>query len=183
MLVLPVSWYKYDGGVGRNNNYYGAYVFNIDVNSINLKGTIEHTPENNYTPTYGAASAEPIGAIRTDRYGSNWTKIRNSVEKYDQNWENKNGYYSEGYGYPKSSDYYVDQMIGGINYDPYEYSAYLYNIRRSLFMDNVLYTISQRVIKANDLTSLQKVGLVNLPYQELIYRGGVYMNEATPMVK
>ncbi len=39
------------------------------------------------------------------------------------------------------------------------------NIQRSLYMDNVLYTFSNEMIKANDLGDLDEIGSVDLPYQ------------------
>ncbi len=38
-------------------------------------------------------------------------------------------------------------------------------IQRSLYMDNVLYTISQKKIKANELQDLREVGRVGLPFE------------------
>ncbi len=43
---------------------------------------------------------------------------------------------------------------------------YRYQIQRSLFMDNVLYTVSQSKIKANDLNSLNEINKVELGYKE-----------------
>jgi len=54
---------------------------------------------------------------------------------------------------------------------------YYYNpqIRRSLYIDSVLYTVSDSLVKANDLTSLADISTVQLPASEPIYRimGGV----------
>jgi inhibitor of cysteine peptidase len=48
------------------------------------------------------------------------------------------------------------------------------SVRRSLFMDNVLYTVSNQVIKMNDLETLESIGSVELPSQyvddEWIYK-------------
>lgn len=44
-------------------------------------------------------------------------------------------------------------------------------IQRSLFMDNILYTISRAFIKANDLSDLDYISKVKLPYEETRYYG------------
>lgn len=53
----------------------------------------------------------------------------------------------------------------------YSYLAY---VQRSLYMDNVLYTISQQKIKANSLTDLSAIGSVDLPYEQQYYYGYGY---------
>ena len=50
---------------------------------------------------------------------------------------------------------------------PYYYDT---QIRRSLYIDNVLYTVSGGFVKANDLATLAEVGKVELPAAEPIYR-------------
>ena len=55
---------------------------------------------------------------------------------------------------------------------------YWYNsdksVRRSLFMDNVLYTVSNQMIKMNDMVTLEALGSVSLPtqyyYDEWVYK-------------
>ncbi|MEK6908981.1 MAG: beta-propeller domain-containing protein [Nanoarchaeota archaeon] len=42
-------------------------------------------------------------------------------------------------------------------------------VQRSLFMDDVLYTISNYKIKASDITSLMDISSVDLPFEEQIY--------------
>lgn len=42
-------------------------------------------------------------------------------------------------------------------------------VQRSLYMDNVLYTFSQSMIKANDLGDLNEISSVNLPYEQQYY--------------
>ena len=51
------------------------------------------------------------------------------------------------------------------------YMPYFYNpaVERSLYMDNVLYTISQAKIKMNSLTDLSEVNEINLPEPEYDY--------------
>ena len=116
LLVIPVSYTieepsppslkEEDGvvsseievGIDRRfsyNYWSGVYVFDIDLNEINLKGKIIH--------------------------------------------EN-----------PEKTDYLS-----------------LFNIRRSLYMDDVLYTISDRMIKANDLLDLEFLKQLHFPYEEV----------------
>lgn len=52
-------------------------------------------------------------------------------------------------------------------YDPY-------SVQRSLYMDNTLYTVSSKMIKANDLTTLDEINKLNLPYSEEIYPNLLY---------
>lgn len=46
-------------------------------------------------------------------------------------------------------------------------------VRRSLYMENILYTISNQMIKMNDLTSLFELNTVELPIEEDEYNGPV----------
>jgi len=48
----------------------------------------------------------------------------------------------------------------------YDYAT---QIRRSLYMDDVLYTISNRMIKMNDLDDLNEINAIQLPYESGIY--------------
>ena len=97
VLVIPVNYYEEQ--IGPYQYWQGAFVFNINKNSISLKGKISH--------------AEEIG------------------EKGEKQ------FYGYGYG-----------------------QGY---VKRSLFMDNYLYTISDRKIKANNLQTLEDIKSVNLP--------------------
>jgi uncharacterized secreted protein with C-terminal beta-propeller domain len=49
------------------------------------------------------------------------------------------------------------------------YYDYPYQIKRSLYMDNVLYTLSSKMIKMNDLGNLNEINSVNLPYEQTVY--------------
>ena len=55
-------------------------------------------------------------------------------------------------------------------------------VRRSLYIDNVLYTVSNSKIKANDLADLSEISEVSLPYENYYgyVRGGIAISE--PMV-
>jgi inhibitor of cysteine peptidase len=54
----------------------------------------------------------------------------------------------------------------------YEWNA---EVRRSLYMDDILYTVSNKMIKMNDLEDLNEINKVELPYEEVYgyVRGGV----------
>ena len=107
LLVLPVSLAeinesRYQGEIPDNAYgdyvWQGAYVLNIDLNGISLKGKITHQ--------------------------ENQTEI--------QRW------------------YYTGK----------------YDVQRSLYMDDVLYTISLGKIKANSIKSLEEINSLDLPYEE-----------------
>ncbi len=53
-----------------------------------------------------------------------------------------------------------------INRTEYYYYDYQSQIRRSLFMDNVLYTLSGKMIKMNDLSDLNEINKVDLPVEQ-----------------
>jgi inhibitor of cysteine peptidase len=54
----------------------------------------------------------------------------------------------------------------------YEWNA---EVRRSLYIDDVLYTVSNKMVKANDLVDLSEINKVELPYEDVYgyVRGGV----------
>jgi inhibitor of cysteine peptidase len=58
-----------------------------------------------------------------------------------------------------------DKNIGKENY----YPDYGYQIKRSLYMDNTLYTISDAMIKANDLETINEINSVELRYKNDYY--------------
>ena len=99
LLVIPVSYNKEIAVAGQNwpryENWQGVYVFDVDLNGIELKGKITHNEDENGT----------------------------------------------------------DYWYGGGDY-----------VRRSLYMDDVLYTLSNSKIKANELNDLSFVGEVELPF-------------------
>ncbi|MCX6818909.1 MAG: beta-propeller domain-containing protein [Candidatus Aenigmarchaeota archaeon] len=55
------------------------------------------------------------------------------------------------------------------NETDYYYNDYQSQIRRSLYMDDMLYTISQKMIKMNMLTDMAEINNVSLPYEETVY--------------
>jgi uncharacterized secreted protein with C-terminal beta-propeller domain len=56
-----------------------------------------------------------------------------------------------------------------INKTEYYYYDYQSQIRRSLYMDDVLYTLSGNMIKMNDLSDLREINKVELPIEQEIY--------------
>lgn len=54
-----------------------------------------------------------------------------------------------------------------------------YAVQRSLYMDDVLYTLSRTMIKANDLNSLDEINKLKLPYEEERYYYGHGLVEAS----
>jgi hypothetical protein len=153
--------------------WQGAYVFNIDLSGIELKGRISHYKESDIK--YGPALEEPIGAERIDKYGNVWTKyaIKSPYETnpysgmpYNPNvgkWKTDNEKFKE----TVYDDYTIDTFPGGINYQPYyDYSS---QIQRSLYIGEYLYTVSQSKIKANELSSLTEIRSVDLGYEDNPY--------------
>ena len=55
------------------------------------------------------------------------------------------------------------------NETDYYYYDYMATIRRSLYMDNTLYTVSSKMVKMNDLIDLDEINKVELPYEEDVY--------------
>jgi len=49
------------------------------------------------------------------------------------------------------------------------YYDYATQIRRSLYIENVLYTLSQRMVKMSSLDSLKEINKVELPFEENVY--------------
>lgn len=56
----------------------------------------------------------------------------------------------------------------------YYYPDYNLNVKRSLFMDDNLYTISTKKIKINNLETLDEIKDVKLPYEEPVYDTPIY---------
>ena len=67
----------------------------------------------------------------------------------------------------------VTHFEGDQDYD-YYWWQYPSSIRRSLFMDDVLYTISSEKIMMNDIDSLEDINDVDLPYKREVYPTPVY---------
>lgn len=188
LLVLPISLAEIDendyaGGAVPANAYgemvwQGAYVFDIRENSITVRGKVSHHDE---LKKLSHAADEPLGAERKDVEGNVWTKVEvgkwKILEKdlhgewiqdaYTRYPTGNKGYEGVIYG-----DYSIDSFPGGVLYSPlYDYGT---QIQRSLFMDDVLYTLSMQKIKAHDLSDLEEVGNVDLPFEEIYYGGVLY---------
>jgi len=135
----------------------GAYVLDINTEEISVRGKITHSEE--YEPEYGPAEDEAIGATRGEINGQTWTKT--GANK----WKTSPVDYHYGYDYDFSlTDEIMDSQEGGIDYNQYMYD-WKYQIQRSLYMNNVLYTLSQAKIKANNLETIGEINNVNLPYE------------------
>ncbi len=63
----------------------------------------------------------------------------------------------------------TDEELAKFGKERYYYPSYGSEITRSLFIDNVLYTISSKYIKANSLDNLQELNKLKLPFEENIY--------------
>lgn len=141
--------------------WQGAYVLSINDNSIELKGKITHDEPYNGI-RYGAAKDEPIGAERTDSVGNIW--VKQSINQYGYGLWRTN---ATGYENSQFDDYNIDMFPGGINYR--DYIDYSKQIQRSLYMNDVLYTVSQAKIKSNNLNDISEIKSIDLGYKEQIY--------------
>ncbi len=61
--------------------------------------------------------------------------------------------------------------LNGQREDYYDYNAY---VRRSLYLDDVLYTVSDRKIKANSINDLNEIKELKLPFEEMDYPNILY---------
>ena len=168
LLVIPIQVYtekemgnEFSKWVGSDIIFNGAYVFNIDLdNGITLRGKITHFDNKS---KYGPAKEEETGAKR-EIYGQTYTKTG------ENSWETNN--YYDQYSKTTWTDEYIDQQPGGIKYNNlYDYK---YQIQRSLYMNDVLYTISQTKIKSNNLDSIDEINSLDLGYKEDYYPYPVY---------
>ncbi|MEK6934179.1 MAG: beta-propeller domain-containing protein [Nanoarchaeota archaeon] len=165
LLVLPVllaevnqSKYQQEGWKQTPEDarygdvvWQGAYVLNIDTNEINLRGKISHFKDSEVK--YRAAKDELVGAERKDWQGNVW------IKQGEDNWKsNAKGYENTGWG-----NIMIDDQPGGVNYRMNWYDDQ-FSIKRSLYMDDVLYTISNGLVKANNLQSIEEIKSVDLPY-------------------
>jgi len=57
--------------------------------------------------------------------------------------------------------------------DSYQIYDYKYQVQRSLFMDNTLYTISSSMIKANNLDDMNEINKLKLGYNDQYYPGSI----------
>ena len=121
---------------------------------------------------YTYAKDDSIGAERKDWNGNIWKKIDSN--KWHSNSSQDYSRFDQGDYVIYYSDSQVDGFPGGAN----EYSSRFYDytkqIQRSLYIDNVLYTISPSKIKANNLNDLKEIDEVDLGFNQESYPVAVY---------
>lgn len=108
--------------------------------------------------------------------------------KAKQTYDPRYGYYRQrvwqgAYVFDVTDDGF--DLKGKVSHREYDEQEYWYYgspnaVRRSLFMDDVLYTISESRIMMNSLDDLEEINTVKLPYQENyypypLYKGGAMM--------
>jgi uncharacterized secreted protein with C-terminal beta-propeller domain len=151
ILVVPIQLNEidesqYDGEIPDNAHgqfvWQGAYVLNIDKDGISLRGKISHDE------TYIPAKEEPIGTVRVQRYGNKYEKIAENTWKVEPKY--RGSYYRER----NYTDMQIDNM--------FRYPDYNRAVKRSLYMDDVLYTVSMYKVKANDLSDLFEISDVKI---------------------
>jgi len=154
ILVLPITLHevdksKYDSEEDIPPTAYGqftwqgVYVLNIDEDGISLRGRVSHDDVEEFTP----AKDEPVGTERTIRY---YTYVKTAEDLW--NMKDKDGTIIETSRY---ADNAIDGMSKDVNRD------YNNQIRRSLYMDDYLYTISLSKIVASDLDDLDFISSVD----------------------
>lgn len=174
LLVIPISLAeidesKYSGEVPDNaygeQVWQGVYVLDISLDGISERGRITHLDNKS---KYGPAKDEEIGAIR-EIYGQDYIKTA------ENSWETNNTYYYDYSNDVKTiySDDYMDKQQGGIK-DTSRIYDYNTQIQRSLYMDDVLYTISNAKIKANNLNNVNEIDSLDLGYEDNYYPYPIY---------
>lgn len=169
IIVIPVELHEISekDKLKEVSNTYGervwsgAYVLNIDEEEISVRGRITHFELDS---KYGPASDEEIGSEREDESGNVWSKVGNNAWKvieYRYDWM------EDQYEGILWEDIKIDRLPGGVDAPlPYDYGS---NIRRSLYMDDILYTISEGKIKANEILDLDEISTLELPYEHENY--------------
>ena len=76
---------------------------------------------------------------------------------------------NEGFDLKGKITHLNDDDFEKISGESYYYPDYNKIARRSLFIDNVLYTISNKFVKANDLDNLNEINTIKLPFKEENY--------------
>jgi len=150
ILVIPIQLHeidknKYKDGEIPDNAYgqfvwQGAYVLNIDKDEISLRGRITHDEDTLL------AEEEPIGTQRVEGGVNKWIKTGNNEWRLEINYES---YFGEDPTERTYTDYHIDNI--------FRRSDYRKAVKRSLYMGDVLYTLSQYKIKANDLEDLDEI--------------------------
>ncbi len=183
LMVLPINLAKIKENQYNSENpqwaygevvWQGAYIFDIKENEIKVKGQVTHFDD---IKKYGSASEEPIGAKREGHSGEIWTKVA------EDKWEtDRVGLYEQDsdiatrsyYGYYENiwSNEMIDSLPGGINNNPFY--DYKYQVQRSLYIGDNLYTLSPAKIKANSLVDNKEISEIELPFEENYYGGILY---------
>lgn len=119
-------------------NDHKAFLFSYDRNLLVLPITLAEIDESQYVgevPNWASGKQVWQGAYIFDISLENGIRFRDRITHMENNTKNEYGYYDLPYGY---------------------------QVRRSLYMDNTLYTVSNKVIKANDLNTIQELKKINL---------------------
>lgn len=98
----------------------------------------------------------PVGYNKITGYKSNNNGYEYPVYEYWQGAFVFNLNLEQGFRLKGKVSHYSDSD------DRYKYHS---SVRRSLYMDDILYTISQRKIKANNLQTIEEISSVDLPYE------------------
>jgi uncharacterized secreted protein with C-terminal beta-propeller domain len=160
LLVLPISLYEIDENSNTMYGEYswnGVYVLNVSTENITVIGRITHSVN-------PSAREEKIGAEKYDSAGNRWVKTGENEWRVKScyNWteEGKCGDNDDQYEYSdyKETDESIDKIIKSSGY----YTDYQASIRRSLYMDDTLYTVSERIVKANKLSDLTEINKVEM---------------------
>ncbi|MAG50073.1 hypothetical protein CL621_00335 [archaeon] len=161
LLVVPITLAEvdetqYSGKVPDNawgrEAWQGAYVLNINTDEISVRGRITHDEQLIDYREYGPAVNELVGATREDWDGNIWTK------------EDDGMWTSSAHVGTRWGSIMIDQLPGGVNYGISR--DWNNDIKRSLYMDDYLYTISNKKIKANNLETIEEISSVDLGWED-----------------
>ncbi len=160
LLVLPINlakinesqYSKYgeklpDWAYGQSV-WQGAYVFNISEKGISVRGRITHFESDSVEGK--DAKNDSVGAMRVDKKGIIYTKIKEDYWVFNDYANNRAG---------AASDIFINDETIAYKYNIYDNR---FQIQRSLYMDDVLYTISPSAIKANNLNNLNEINKVEI---------------------
>ncbi|MEM2935357.1 MAG: beta-propeller domain-containing protein [Candidatus Thermoplasmatota archaeon] len=180
MLVIPVEM----------QDFAGVYVFSIE-NGISYRGKISHEQISEKIHTYNYSYNESKNSyyyadvrlgdkieinlkckndkkwVVDSRYDNNIIEL---IEKSQEIFENTVTYHYlfkvKGNGYTTiemdllSEDEKLDEFVLSIS--SYPFFDYNYKITRSLYIDDILYTISNAMIKSNNITDLKEIIAIDL---------------------
>ena len=72
----------------------------------------------------------------------------------------------EGFKLKGKITHLSDEDLAKVSGERYYYPDYNKIVRRSLYIDNALYTISNKFLKINDLSNLNEINTIKLPFKE-----------------